>query len=360
MSTRDLLLRFGYGLMDRGLLPDAVIRSGIRRLCRRRLTQERRREATGDRFFDRMRSGPVAPVPEKANEQHYEEPPAFFDLVLGPRRKYSACWWPHGVSTLAAAEDAALTASCARAELEDGQDILELGCGWGSLTLWMAEKYPNASITAVSNSAPQREFIEAQCRQRGFTNVAVITADMNEFDPEGHFDRIVSIEMFEHMRNYEELLRRVASWLRPDGKLFVHIFCHRTHAYPFESAGAADWMAEHFFTGGVMPNFDIFRSFPDHMTLDESWAWEGVHYQKTAEAWLRNLDANRAEAEAILAETHGPAHARVMVQRWRVFFMACAECFGYDDGREWLVGHYRLAPAAAAARPATSPALASV
>jgi cyclopropane-fatty-acyl-phospholipid synthase len=340
-------------LAERGLVPDALIRAGIRRLCERRLRDV---DADVDRFARDMRAGPVAPVPDAANDQHYEVPAEFFALALGAHRKYSCGYWPDGVTTLDDAEAAALERSCEHAQLADGQRVLELGCGWGSLTLWMAGRYPGSHITAVSNSASQREFIESRARERGLTNIRIVTADMNDFDAGERFDRVVSIEMFEHMRNYEELLRRVSTWLAPDGRLFVHVFAHRSAPYAFETTGAANWMGRHFFTGGIMPSLDLFDRFDDHLRVAKRWTWDGTHYEKTAEAWLENLDRRRRDAVAILERSANPASGERQFHRWRLFFMACAELFGYDAGRAWLVGHYLFEPVAApGAREARAP-----
>lgn len=336
------------GLAERGLLPDALLRLGIRRLCTQRLRDEAaadpdaaaRRNAA---LIEELRRSPVAIHTDAANRQHYELPPAFFLRCLGPRLKYSGCYYPTGRETLGEAEDAMLALYGERAGLADGQDILELGCGWGSLTLWMAERYPNARITAVSNSAPQRQFIEAQCLQRGFSNVRVLTCDVNRLElPGGAFDRCVSVEMFEHMRNYQALLGRVGSWLRDDGKLFVHIFCHRTLLYPFETAGEDNWMGRHFFTGGLMPAADTLLWFQDALRIEDRWLVDGTHYERTANHWLANQDARRDDVMAILRQAYGDA-APLWFQRWRMFWMACAELFGYDGGREWMVAHYRFA-----------------
>jgi cyclopropane-fatty-acyl-phospholipid synthase len=287
-----------------------------------------------------LRDGPVAPVPEKANEQHYEVPAEFFLGALGRHLKYSSAYWPVGVESLDEAEATMLALTCERADLQDGQEILELGCGWGSLTLWMAEHYPNARITAVSNSASQREFILG----RAPGNVEVITADMNEFDVDRKFDRVVSVEMFEHMRNYDELFRRVARWLKEDGKLFVHVFCHKEHAYPFETEGDDNWMGRYFFTGGQMPSFDLFRSVQDSLALEEAWEVNGTHYGKTSEAWLENLDARRDAVLPVLERTYGRKEAARWFHRWRLFFLACAELFAFRSGKEWVVSHARLIP----------------
>lgn len=336
------------GLAERGLVPDALLRAGIRKMCQTRLRDEHaddpdaaaRRNAA---LIAELRESPVAIHTDAANRQHYELPPAFFTRCLGPRLKYSGCYYPTGNETLAQAEDAMLALYSERAQLADGQDILELGCGWGSLTLWMAQHYPNARITAVSNSAPQRAFIEAQCRERGFANVRLITCDVNRLElPAANFDRVVSVEMFEHMRNYATLLDRVGGWLRPGGKLFVHIFCHRTLLYPFETEGEGNWMGRHFFTGGLMPAADTLLWFQDALRIEDRWLLDGTHYQRTANHWLDNQDARRDEVMAILREAYGDA-AKLWFKRWRMFWMACAELFGYDHGREWMVAHYRFA-----------------
>ena len=335
------------GLAERGLVPDVLLRAGIRRMCEARLRDEHaddpdaaaRRNAA---LIAELRQSPVAIHTDAANRQHYELPPGFFTRCLGPRLKYSGCYYPTGNETLAQAEEAMLALYGERAELADGQEILELGCGWGSLTLWMARHYPNARITAVSNSAPQRAFIEAQCRERGFANVRVITCDVNRLElPASDFDRCVSVEMFEHMRNYATLLGRICSWLRPGGKLFVHIFCHRTLAYPFETAGQDNWMGRHFFTGGLMPAADTLLWFQDALRIQDRWLVDGTHYQRTADHWLANQDANRDTVMPILRQAYGDA-AGLWWQRWRMFWMSCAELFGYDHGREWMVAHYRF------------------
>jgi cyclopropane-fatty-acyl-phospholipid synthase len=325
-------------MAERGLLPLPVLRAGVRGLVRQRL---RDAEAGPDveSFVRTLEQSPLALTPEKANEQHYEVPPEFFELVLGPRLKYSGALWPAGVATLAGAEDAMLGLSCERALLEDGQDVLELGCGWGSLTLYMAQAFPNSRITAVSNSAPQRRFIEARAPK----NVRVITADMNDFSCAEVFDRVVSVEMFEHMRNFLELLGRISGWMRPDGRLFVHIFCHATHAYPYETEGPDNWMGRHFFTGGIMPSFDLLSRFDRDLEVEADWEVNGAHYGKTARAWRENLEGRRDDVIRVLEPTYGQ-EARRWYHRWRLFFLACEELFSYRDGREWMVGHYRLSP----------------
>jgi cyclopropane-fatty-acyl-phospholipid synthase len=335
----------GIGLAERGWLPDPLLRLGIRRLCADRLRQE----YAGD-WFERvrlriheLRASPIAIHTDAANTQHYEVPARFFELALGKRLKYSSCYYPSGDENLDEAEIAMLDRYFECAELRDGQSILELGCGWGSLTLTMAARLPNARITAVSNSRPQREHIEAQCRLRGLSNVSVITTDVNRLELElGQFDRAVSIEMFEHMRNYESLLGRISSWLKPGGKLFVHIFCHRELCYPFDTDGDNDWMARHFFTGGLMPSADTLMWFQRDLKIEEQWRIDGTHYQRTANHWLANQDARSKEILAVLGTAYGPERAQLWHQRWRMFWMACAELFGYRDGSEWLIGHYRF------------------
>lgn len=340
------VLAWGIEAMERGLAPDALTRMAIRRLCRQRLRQvtcvtDHSSMAARAAFLQSLRLGPIALVPEKANEQHYELPAEFFALVLGPRRKYSCCYFPADQTSLADAEEAALTLTCQHAELADGQEILELGCGWGSLTLWMAERFPSSRITAVSNSHPQRHYIESEARARGLRNVRVLTADMNDFSPgERTFDRVVSVEMFEHMRNYEKLLSRIAGWLRAEGKLFVHIFCHREHCYPFETEGADNWMGDYFFTGGMMPSAELLRQFDRDLVVTRQIPWNGVHYQRTAEAWLANLDQHHPEILGIFSNVYGAEHARRWLQRWRVFFLAVAQLFGFHHGEEWFVSHY--------------------
>ncbi|MFN8854474.1 MAG: SAM-dependent methyltransferase [Planctomycetaceae bacterium] len=330
---------------ERGRLPDWMTRMGIRKLLADRLaqpdnTQCERNQESIEAFVALLKNSPVALVPEKANEQHYEVPPAFFQQVLGRRRKYSSCLWDQGVTTLDHAEERALAVTCERAQLFDGARILELGCGWGSLTLWMAENYPRAQITAVSNSAPQRQEIESLARDRGLTNVQVVTADMNDFAPEGLYDRVVSVEMFEHMRNYEELLRRISTWLKPGGRLVVHIFTHDRLAYPFETDGPDDWMGKYFFTGGIMPSDGLLHRFQRDLDLLSRWRWNGTHYARTCNAWLALQDARKPVVMPILAKAYGEADADLWFHRWRVFFMACAELFDYAGGEEWGVSHY--------------------
>lgn len=335
-------------LCERGLIPDPLTRYGIRRMCRQRLREEGAFDATQAqvlyrRRLEELRQSAIAIETAAANEQHYELPTRFFQLCLGRRLKYSSCYYESGYESLDEAEEAMLALYGVRAGLADGQDILELGCGWGSLTLWMAERFPNSRITAVSNSQGQRRHIEAICQQRGWSHVRVLTCDVNRLDlPAAAFDRCVSIEMFEHLRNYDSLFRRLATWLRPEGRLFVHIFCHRQLMYPFETTGDDNWMGRHFFTGGLMPSANTLIDAQRHLALEERWLLPGTHYQRTANHWLANQDAHRPDVLAVLREAYGEREARRWNQRWRMFWMACAELFGYEQGREWQVAHYRF------------------
>jgi cyclopropane-fatty-acyl-phospholipid synthase len=346
LGVQGVCLSAATEAIERGWCPDPAVRWGIRQLCAQRLREQAalldHDRGARDRFIARLQAAEIAPVPEKANAQHYEVPAEFFRLMLGPRLKYSCCWWDQSVGSLAAAEDASLRLTANHAQIEDGMRILELGCGWGSLTLWLAEHYPRCTIVSVSNSASQRAFIAGAARERGLANVSVVTADMNVFDLEQRFDRVVSVEMFEHMRNHAALLARIARWLEADGRLFVHVFCHRQFTYAFEADGAQNWMGRHFFSGGLMPSADLLPSLPSPFAVEEQWRWPGMHYARTAEAWLANVDARSEEVRHALERAYGPAAASRWLQRLRMFLMACAELFVYAAGAEWGVGHYRF------------------
>ena len=329
-------------LAERYGLPDFVIRAGMRRVI---AANDRQATPPGTEaeFARGMGAYAIAEHADAANRQHYELPPEFFALFLGPSRKYSSCLYPGGRENLAEAEAIALAETVAHAGVTDGEDILELGCGWGSLSLYLAERFPAARITSVSNSAPQRLYIEAQARARGLPNLHVITADMNDFATSWNFDRVVSVEMFEHMANWRALLTRVKGWLKPDGRLFLHIFAHRHRPARYDWRDPQDWMGQHFFTGGIMPTVGLIRQFPDLFTVEEEWRWSGLHYQRTALQWLELFDTNRDRIDPILAHVYG-AEAQVWRRRWRMFFLATAESFGFNNGCSWGVNHYRLKP----------------
>lgn len=346
--NKQLATRFGIEAIERGFVPDWVTRNLVRRHCGARLKEVRLHNADladngAGEFAERMRMGPIARVPQLANEQHYELPPEFFKAMLGPRLKYSCCFFENPDSSLPEAEDAALQTTCERAEILDGMEILELGCGWGSLTLWMLEHFPNLTVTAVSNSASQRQFILDTAEELGVADrLSVITADMNEFTTSHAFDRIVSCEMFEHMCNYDQLLSRISDWLAPQGKLFIHIFCHQKFAYEFLSEGAANWMGRYFFSGGIMPSLALLNCFDQQLAVHQQWTWDGTHYARTCNAWLRRLDNQRDHLLEILRETYGANSAKRWLQRWRLFVIACAELFGFENGSQWMVGHFLL------------------
>ncbi len=333
-------------LAERAVFPDALIRVGIRRLLARRIREQARldpqqqREAQR-RFIEELRASPIAIETDAANVQHYEVRTEFFERVLGPRLKYSCCYYPTPQTTLAGAEEAMLELFCTRAEITDGMEVLELGCGWGSLCLWIAEEYPDARVLAVSNSRTQRDFILRRAEERGLENLQVETANVADFGTDRRFDRVVSVEMFEHVRNHQELMRRIASWLLPDGKLAVHIFCHRRGSYPYET-GENDWMGRHFFSGGIMPADDLLLHFQDDLCIEDHWSVSGTQYARTLEDWLVLCDRNREELLPQFVEDLGEEEGTRQLQRWRMFFMACAELFAYAGGREWFVSHYRF------------------
>ncbi|MBN2162647.1 MAG: class I SAM-dependent methyltransferase [Pontiellaceae bacterium] len=327
-------------LAEKGCMPDTAIRAGIRRLLRDRLRRECVETAEQQlekhyRFIENMKAGPVAVATDTANEQHYEVPARFFETFMGPHMKYSCGYWPEEQTTLQQAEEAMLELTAQRAGLKDDMEILELGCGWGSLSLWMAQRFPKARITAISNSQTQKNYIDA----RGLPNLEIITADMNDFNTKKQFDRVVSVEMFEHMRNWPELLRRIRGWLKEDGKLFIHIFVHRDISYLFNDSGKVNWMADHFFKEGMMPSENLPFMLNDDLLVERHWRVNGRHYARTLRAWLDNIDRNHAPAIAWL-DNGSTSEALIRYGRWRIFFMACEELFGFREGEEWYVAHY--------------------
>jgi cyclopropane-fatty-acyl-phospholipid synthase len=330
------------GTAERVPLPDLLIRAAVQRLCSRTATRLASGNAESDASFARdMASHATAEHAGAVNVGHYEVPAAFFAHVLGPNRKYSSCFYKESKTTLQEAEEEALRQTVAHADLADGQSILELGCGWGSLSLRMARQFPRAEITAVSNSQSQREYIEREAGRRGLKNLHVVTEDMKVFEPARQFDRIVSVEMFEHMMNWRELMTRIKSWLAPEGRFFMHIFTHRSGAYLFDRTEGEDWIAQHFFTGAVMPSHHLIRQYADLFEVEKEWRWSGTHYQRTALDWLANFDSRRDEIEDILRSVYGNDTA-LWMRRWRWFFLATSGLFGYADGSEWGVSHYRM------------------
>jgi cyclopropane-fatty-acyl-phospholipid synthase len=332
-------------LLERELMPDFLIRTGIRRICKQRLKEENtgNLEKQHEKFMDfvgQLRKSPIAVDTKAANEQHYEVPTEFFQLVLGKHLKYSSGYWKKGVDSLDRSEEDMLALTCERADLKNGQDILECGCGWGSLSLFMASKFPDSKITGVSNSRTQKQFIDGEAKKRGLRNLMIITEDMNVFQTDKKFDRIVSVEMFEHMKNYQTLLEKLAGFMKPEGKMFIHIFTHNSLSYLYEVKDDTDWMARYFFSGGIMPSDHLLLYFADHLKIVHHWRVSGMHYCKTSEAWLSKMDAHEFEIMPLFEKTYGKDQALKWWVYWRIFFMACAELFGYNGGNEWMVSHY--------------------
>ena len=345
MEMKVSLIASAIRAVERVPLPDSATRYGIEALVGRTRRRLAARPSVDDGRFARDMAGrSIAEHTAAANKQHYELPPEFFALTLGPRRKYSCCLYLTGSETLAEAEIAALEQTVDHAGLRDGQSILELGCGWGSLTLFMAQRFPSARIVAVSNSTPQRLYIQREAAALGLRNIEVITADMNEFTSPPRFDRVVSVEMFEHMSNWRDLLARIRTWLEPEGRLFAHVFSHRHSPYRFDHRDDADWIAQHFFTGGIMPSHGLISHFPDCFSIERDWRWNGLHYARTARDWLARFDENRGQIDAILSTVYG-ADASLWRRRWRLFYFATEGLFGHAGGKEWGVSHYLLRPA---------------
>jgi len=332
-------------LIEKNKVPDFALRSGIRKLLKERLHQEKKetvelQQAHLMNLIAELKESPIAINTVEANEQHYEVPTAFYKFCLGSNLKYSSGYWKEGVIDIDTSENDMLEITCARAELTDGQDVLELGCGWGSLSLYMAKKYPQSSITAVSNSKTQKIYIDEQAHLRGIKNLTIITVNINDFNIDKKFDRVVSVEMFEHMRNYQKLMHKIADCLKINGKLFVHIFTHKEYAYKFEVLDETDWMSKYFFTGGIMPSDDLLFYFNEHLSIEKHWHVSGLHYSKTSESWLQNMDKNKSQIMPLFESTYGKDQAVKWWVYWRLFYMACAELWGYNNGEEWIVSHY--------------------
>jgi len=332
-------------LVEQDKVPDFLLRKGIRNLLAQRLKDEDKGGVEAQQehlaqIIAMLKASSIAVNTADANQQHYEVPTEFYQYCLGKHLKYSSGYWKPGVADIDTSERDMLLLTCERAELANGQNVLELGCGWGSLSLFMSAKYPKSTFTVVSNSRTQKIHIDEQARERGIKNLTVVTADMNTFAIDAKFDRVVSVEMFEHMRNYELLMRKVASFLKPDGKLFIHIFTHKEYAYLFEVNDETDWMSKYFFTGGIMPSDDLMFYFNDDLIVEKHWHVSGTHYAKTSEAWLKNMDAHKVQIMPLFEQTYGKDQAVKWWVYWRLFYLACAELWNYNQGNEWMVSHY--------------------
>jgi len=286
----------------------------------------------------------IAEATEEAKEQHYEVPTDFFLLSLGPWLKYSSCYWPKGCSTLRGAEEAMLEKICERAQIQDGMEILDLGCGWGSCGLYLLKKYPNVKVTFFSNSTTQQAYIREQAKKgNNLDRIKSIAGDVNVTELNAEFDRIVTNEMFEHMKNYEKLFEKVSKWLKPEtGLLFIHVFCHRFFPYQFKvkDSNNADWMGRNYFTGGSMPSFDTFLYFQKHLAIQNTWMINGVHYSKTLEAWLDLLKEKESIISEIFAKEYGADKVTEHLNGWKLFYIMSSEAFKYNEGNDWCVAHY--------------------
>ena len=327
-------------LAECGFFCDSIIRWGIRKLLAVRLLTINKNPTTDKEWISRLEIGSLAVETDTANSQHYEIPATYFQSVLGVHVKYSSGLWPDTDTTLDESEAIMLQLTCERAELINGQKILELGCGWGSLSLWMASNYPRSEVVAVSNSHSQRAYIESKVEERGLKNLRIVTCDINEFKPEDTFDRVVSIEMFEHVRNHRQLLNLINDWLVPGGKLFIHIFSHCKYTYLFDVKNESDWMSKYFFTGGIMPSVELLNIASDKLEEEARWMVNGKNYSRTLEAWLKKHDAEFSTVNKAFIDCYGLKEAKIWEQRWRIFYMACSELFAYSDGKEWPVMHY--------------------
>ncbi|KAJ4830155.1 hypothetical protein Tsubulata_042905 [Turnera subulata] len=331
--------------LERNLLPDAVVRRLTRLLLASRLRSGCKPSSELQlldllQFVHSLKEMPIAIQTETAKAQHYELPTSFFKLVLGKNMKYSCCYFPNESSSLEDAEKAMLELYCERAKLKDGHTVLDVGCGWGSLSLFIAQKYANCKITGICNSTTQKAYIEEQCRDLQLHNLEIIVADISTFEMEASYDRIFSIEMFEHMKNYGQLLNKISKWMKQDTLLFVHYFCHKAFAYHFEDINEDDWITRYFFTGGTMPSANLLLYFQDDVSIVNHWLVNGKHYSKTSEEWLKRMDKNLASIKPIMESTYGKDQSLKWTVYWRTFFIAVAELFGYNNGDEWMVAHF--------------------
>ena len=332
------MTKFLLTIAELGLIPDVFIKTAVRFITKKRLNESGIHENKLN-VIKSISEGGIAEKTDDANEQHYEVPPEFFKYALGKNLKYS-CSFFDKTDSLDEAEKSMIELYIERADIQEGHDILDLGCGWGSFSLYVAEKYPSVSITAVSNSKDQIAFIQNEAKRRGLFNIKASKMDVNNLDLDNKFDRIVSIEMFEHLRNYKLILNSLNSLLKPDGRLFVHIFCHKELTYFYEIKNSYDWMTKYFFEGGIMPSQDIFKYFDDELEVINQWDVNGNHYAKTCKAWLNNHYKNKDKILDIFDKHYDKP--RIWFNRWRIFFLSCEAFFAINNGREYFVSHYLL------------------